>query len=749
MNKYIKMNEKYFYHNLTATEKDNFEIISTKEFKRIQDKHTSLLVNKLKGDKYFENIFGIEFSDEQLKAIVTNDNNTYIIASAGSGKTTVLIAKVYYLIKYKKINPKKIMVTSYTNEACKELKLRFNKIGISDVSVNTINKYGYDIIMNHNKKKILKDKNNVWNIIFGSELIKNKSVLEKIFKELLYTLPSLTNIYELILEFQKNKLHYFKNVYRNHLEEKSKSNEYITLSGDKVKSRGEQIIANFLFEYNIDFIYEKKFSSDEYPNNYFKTDFYLKDYDVYWEHWGVDNNNQVPDEWYEKSVQNTLSKELYLKFEQDEKNPYLRNMKIKKKIYKKKNLKLFETSFGELISINGKQDEVNQYLSKKLSNFGIKNSKLDEEKLLKKILSNAFSPIKNEIIDVCEKIKKLKMDRTSFLKLNSNNLTLANLVYDILDQYNLFLYSNNLIDFSDQLILSTEILNKNKQFDRYEYLLIDEYQDIDKITLDFINACRSSEEKTSLIAIGDDYQSIYGFKGSDPSFFIDSSDLTLPRKEIFLNTNYRSNQAIINLAEKFINLNENKINKKSVSFESKSKLNLSCIYTDKEHDVSKLKRNLKKDLDFFYLTRSNKFNNQEKILESLIECIKNSNYSRLKPIIKQLRKSDSKSFELVHGLLDNAILSKNSKISTIHKSKGLETDWVILSNPFYARYRNDSLEAILNLTDEEKHIEEERRILYVAITRAKKGIILIIDEYNKININNYEIIEMFNETTNL
>ena len=137
----------------------------------------------------------------------------------------------------------------------------------------------------------------------------------------------------------------------------------------------------------------------------------------------------------------------------------------------------------------------------------------------------------------------------------------------IYDKYQNYLLNNNLIDFDDLLLLTYEILNKNEDLtkeisNKYQYIMVDEYQDTNEIQLLLLKKLCSTHN--NICVVGDDDQSIYGFRGANHKNILEF-ERDFNAKVIKLELNYRSTNQILNAANSLISFNKNRYNKKLIS----------------------------------------------------------------------------------------------------------------------------------------------------------------------------------------
>lgn len=126
-------------------------------------------------DNYLDNIFNeinpnIKLDDEQKRVVLNNSKNALIVAGAGSGKTTVISAKVKYLIDIKKVNSGKILVISFTRESVNDLKKQIINGLKLEITIQTFHKLALSIIGENTQYKICDNLENILNIYFSRDI---------------------------------------------------------------------------------------------------------------------------------------------------------------------------------------------------------------------------------------------------------------------------------------------------------------------------------------------------------------------------------------------------------------------------------------------------------------------------------------------------------------------------------------------------------------------------------------------------
>ena len=227
--------------------------------------------------------------EEQKAAIITDDKHNLVVAAAGSGKTEVLINRIAYLLEKKpnNIKPNRILAIAFQAKAKDEIKKRLRELSnadlfnVDEVNVRTFHKLGKDIYERYLGRKIphtcIVNDNEANRKI--KEIYENKLNTDANF------LPSLLKLHEIL---QRSLQH--KNG-EAVLREKE-LDLYIAIDNTRVNSIAEKVIMDFLLTHKIN---GEKIEVQYEPNlNQFKPDFYLRGFDLYIEHWGLDKNGKVP-----------------------------------------------------------------------------------------------------------------------------------------------------------------------------------------------------------------------------------------------------------------------------------------------------------------------------------------------------------------------------------------------------------------------------------------------------------------------
>ncbi len=262
---------------------------------------------------------------------------------------------------------------------------------------------------------------------------------------------------------------------------------------------------------------------------------------------------------------------------------------------------------------------------------------------------------------------------------------------------------HSLIDFRDMMDFTINIMTGNRSLKkavraRYRYILIDEFQDTSEDNFKLIRLLLNNKSP-NLFIVGDDWQSIYGFRNARIEYIVRIRKYFPDAKVYKLNINYRSRKEIISLSNNFISRNKYRTSKKLKSFRGNG--------------------------GYISYRQVGSFSEEPEFIRNIIESGKNNSGSvavlyrnnwqgeYLKNKLMQKTTGNFNSMDLDSMNLDSMNLD-SINFMTMHSSKGLEFDSVIITGV------SDEI-----IPDISSDIEEERRLLYVAMTRARDNLYII------------------------
>ena len=696
--------------------------------------------------------------DQQIAAISSVHEHTQVTARAGSGKTTTLVTRTLFLMRHCRVAPSEILILAFNRKAAHEIRKRLLSLFDNDAEAEIKNEFNRLKNEPENRRK-------------AADEIEAKAV-DKISSKLNITLPHVMTFHALaysivhpeesllydeseggsqklsqtvqqviddhlrIPKFREKirnlMLTHFRDDWERIVEgrhDQSKeeflrfrrSLPHFSLRGEQVKSYGEKLIANFLFEYDITYKYERNhwWNGINYRPDF--TVFKTEKSGVIIEYFGLTGDPDY-DEMSEK------------------KREYWKN---------KHNWTFLELTPKEITN----KGEIHFYekLKDALQHQGIRCKRLSEDEIWEKIRDRAidrFTKASKGFIARCRKLSLTVSDLRLKAKAHSAHTpeesAFIEIVCLIYDAYLERISATGEEDFDGLMRRATEEVNcGNTIFKRrstdgdlgsLRHICIDEFQDFSDLFYQLLSAIRKSSPEAKLFCVGDDWQAINGFAGSDLRFFKQFKQYVGDSRCLNISTNYRSAPAIVEAGNALM------LGHGTPAVASKDKERAGRVLVSNLDDFkpSSIEENVHSgDI----ITPA--------VLRVLGKALSSSDDTRIVLLCRTNKipyfikykniaaKGGSRSLD---DYLDHirSYLPKDRRervtISTAHKYKGLEKKMVIIldlvqrSYPLihpdwqFTRILGNSLENI---------VEEERRLLYVALTRAEEDLFIFTENRNK------------------
>ena len=483
---------------------------------------------------------GHDLSDDQQRAIIRNGTYNQVIAAAGTGKTLALTYRVAYLIN-EGVLAENILLLTYTKEAKKEMEARLaDEFGIKDVEVRTLHAFAYKIATQATDDRVNvarnQDKRNLVDDVLNDEKAAGGEFEDHYVQFLAHydAESSESNTLEERADYAAEQ----------------RKGTFDTLGGDTVETRAEKEIADFLFTHNVRYQYQAIAEwADTMPTGgSYRPSFYLPKHDTYIEHWPVTEAGEVPP-WVDED---TEALERRLAWAKEE----------------------FENSEYDLLETYTFEDEVGRIprvLTHRLATVDITVEQMGFEEFVDETFeyNEVEESIKDSFIDFIGNAKTFDISAEEIPERldesNPRQYHFGHCGRILLKRYNEFLASNNLIDFDDMIYDAIEAIRQDlaSYTEAYDQLLVDEFQDV---AMSQIRLVRQfvGPTKAKLFCVGDDWQSIYSFQGSEVQYFVDFEEHFGPPVKTFLTRNYRCPEKVLDAGNDLIDHNEDQI-EKSVS----------------------------------------------------------------------------------------------------------------------------------------------------------------------------------------
>lgn len=645
----------------------------------------------MRNKDFFDHVLKYPLDNQQRRAIISEEDNCLVVSSAGSGKTSSIVGKVEYLTKIKHINPREILLISYTQKAAQELTNRMNIEGLKGY---TFHKLALDIIARENQAK-------------PSICDNTDAVFVSIFHELLAQENFKKAVFDYFVDYQESEQEKLMQDRRNSLSEQ-KSGKLKALFPDMdgnavyVRSEQEKKLCFVLTSLGLKFRYEECYEHALMDENHsqYRPDFsiyYEKDgklQRLYLENFGVDEHGMVP-LWFAKDKGISY---------QEANARYGDGITWKREVHKK-----FHTLLIETTSADFHYFDILQKVRKTLQKEHIPFQEIPQETLYDMVLpknslkEKAFIRLAVTFITLmktnCKSLEEIR-NQARMADDERSLFIIDNIITPVYDKYVQYMREKNLKDFTDIIIEATSICNQ-KEGEEYKYIIVDEFQDISMDRYRFLLTLRKGKEQAQLFCVGDDWQSIYRFSGSDMSLFTDFESYFGVTDVKKIETTYRFGYPLVDYSSNFIQKNPIQIKKSITAFNQGIKTDMLFYEYDKTNyasTISGIVESIPSDKSIFLLGR---YSFDDYYLSYSFKSIKRGN----------------KFFYIIGG--------REVEFLTMHKSKGLEADYVIIlqcnegSFGFPSAISDDPILNLIVGKGDEFPYGEERRLFYVAMTRAK------------------------------
>ncbi len=663
-------------------------------WKKINKEHTE---SELVASKWLlSNVEKLPLNDEQARAVICFDNRVQVAASAGSGKTSTMVAKAAYAIDRGFFQPKEIVMLAFNKDAAEELAQRaeqsFARLKMDNVKVRakTFHRLGLAIIGYATKKK---PRVPDW-------VVKEKLAFEKL-EELIDQLKSnevgFRSRWDLFRLVFGRDLPAFKSM-KVPPKQNSKAGRLIPIQGDPVKSLEECMIANWLHYNGVEYVYERPYEHDTATETHsqYHPDFYYPAIGLYHEHFALNEHGQPPEHF----------------------EGYLKEALWKRALHREHGTRLIETTSHQI-----RENTWVEHLTRELTSRGIK---LDP---------NPDRPVPPGRQPPLSAMKLIGLIRTFIAHVKSNCLTEQDLLARVEElpasvfkhRYRMFLdilwpvmkaWDAELkrvggLDFEDMLVQAAEHVEQGRCSPKFRLVMADEFQDASRARARLCRALVSAPGR-HFFAVGDDWQSINRFAGADVSVMTDFTTFFGSGQLLKLEQTFRCPQALCDVSSRFV---------------SKNPVQLSKTVYSKTPPVGPAAQAV-------MLPRMDSVGPAiVRFLESLVAGLIDGSIPKAKDRLIRVcilgRYNDEESYVPTDW---RARFGRYIQVSflSVHRSKGTEADYVILpamvsrkrGRSFPSTMTDDPVLGLVMPKGDAYEFAEERRLFYVALTRARRTVLM-------------------------
>ncbi|MBA6326737.1 UvrD-helicase domain-containing protein [Colwellia sp. MB02u-6] len=654
---------------------------------------------------FFDNVESNPLTLHQRRACIIDNDNNLLLAGAGTGKTSVMVGRAGYLFNSQQAQHSEMLLLAYGRKAADQMDERIkDKLVTTEISATTFHSLGLNIIAQ------VEGAQPSLSVLATDETIKSKWV-QGCFERLI---NQHAQYRYLIIEYFTKYYYVERNDFDfNSLGEYYQyltDNDIRSLKGDKVKSFGELTIANWLFNHGIEYQYQASYvhKLETIVRRQYQPNFFLPELNVYIEYYVTD--------------------------EQGNTAPYIDKKAYHEAITWKRNThQHYQTSCLELSYAQHKQGRLISALEAFFTRQKIAVELLPDEAILESLKeSGRITVLASLFCQLVGLYKAADVDSTLEGALNHSlkDKIIAHsadpqqttkalvLLKPILIAYEAHLKHQAEIDFEDMINKALAYVQTGQFQSPWRYIMVDEFQDISAPRARLVKALRDNNKACSIFAVGDDWQAIYRFSGADLRLTTGFADYFGATTQSVLDKTFRFNNQISKVATNFISKNPAQIHK-----------NINAFKQVQAPAVSLLKR------------ENAAFNSSNK---KVIDELENGAVDDVLAAISA-KVSQPVSVYLLARFwfqlpsktalkrLNNQYSLLNIEAQSFHASKGKEADYVIImglkkgAHGFPSEKATPALLDALLAKKEAFAFAEERRLFYVALTRAKDRVYIIAD----------------------
>jgi len=639
---------------------------------------------------FFDTVEKSPLTDEQVEACICMDDNVLVVAAAGSGKTSTMVAKVGYVLRQRLATPDQILLLAFNREAAAELGERIRERladfpGIEDVTTKTFDGFGLSVIGEATGQKPrlahwVSDREDVAEIADIAHCLGASD-------------PSFKHDWDL-----------FRTVYARDVgaageradpeDFDGRKRGFRTADGKLVKSKEELLIANWLFYNGVSYAYERAYEHDTATEQHsqYHPDFFYPDIGLYHEHFALDERGQAP-----------------AHFGDD----YVAGVRWKRALHAEKGTELFETTSAEIRS-----DEALRRLAEALVsrgvilNFDPTRETVGPPPMTDQQLASTLRIFQQHVKS--NRLSQSELEKAAglhgVLGHDYRSRLFLKLYERVASEWERRLQQCGCIDFEDMLRLAADHIEAGRYESRFKVILADEFQDSSRARVRLLHALTRASDEVHLTVVGDDWQGINRFAGADlramsefGSFFSHSTTLQLT-------TTFRCPQALCEVSSAFVQANPKQLKK--------------TVHSTSTFDNRPLQafgfKNLAKADDHI----EQQLSHMAKLLtEGRLEAGKGG---RTRVLFLGRYKNDRPESlsRWQRKFADQLVID----FKTVHASKGLEAEYVYVlrliegRRGFPSQIEDDPVLQLAMPDADTFPMAEERRLFYVALTRASRQV---------------------------
>lgn len=621
-------------------------------------------------------------TEEQRRAVCMDDDRNLVVAGAGSGKTSVMVAKAGWIVERGDRRPEELLLLAFARNARDELaqriEERLGETAAGAMNVETFHSLGLSIIgETEGRRPPL------------AKTAGDDTALLDLLKGIITKLQDHPRHGQAVVRW----LAYGATPYRSEHEFQSKgeywdyvrNQEIRSMQGELVKSFEECSIANFLYLNGVRYEYERPYEHDTATarKSQYKPDFYLPDAGIYIEHFALSENGDTP-----PFIDPT---------------EYTASRKWKLELHAKHGTTLIETFSHEQAA-----GRLRKRLAEKLRAHGVALKPIPRAEAFAVLNEQGrVAPFTRLVATFLQHFKGARLSieaveaRASKKRDAGRSEAFLRVFRPIFERYEAKLAESGEIDFHDMINRATEHVSAGRYRNPFGYILVDEFQDISPGRAALLKALLAQSPGAQLFAVGDDWQAIFRFAGSDIAVMRGFEEHFGAATRTDLETTFRCSDGLCDVATRFVLRNPAQIRKNVSPVRC---LEGPGVWIGGDGARPPLREAL------------NRIATEAAQGEGRPSVLLLGRYRHLSPNMGLLRRNHPDVY------LD---------YRTVHAAKGLEADYVVVLDICGGRYGfpteiiDDPLVDLVLAAPEEHPNAEERRLFYVALTRARRRTYLL------------------------
>ncbi|WP_417480587.1 UvrD-helicase domain-containing protein [Maricaulis maris] len=647
---------------------------------------------------FFDTVESMPLTPEQRLSVVVDEDATLVLAGAGSGKTSVITAKAAYLVKAGIRKPSELLLLAFAKDAAIEMSERIEARCGVPVAARTFHALAYEIIGEVEGEKPP----------LAPTATDDKAFLSLMKEILRHIVATASEIAQTVIGWFAGFFDDFPTEWdfktKHEWYAQIESRNLRTLQGETVNSFEELLIANWLFKNGVAYEYEPSYEHklEKTGRRVYTPDFRLKESGIYIEHFGVRKKRG-------RDGKEELTTAPYV-----DRDDYLEGMDWKRKVHAEHETVLVETYSWEREEgrlLDALADKLEPHVTlrpipdieiyDRVAEVGVVDG-------FTSLMGTFLRHFKNggyRVEDCSDKARTLKMGKRA-----EAFLTIFGAVYR---EYQSRL--GDRIDFEDMVNRATAFVENGRYQSPFRHILVDEFQDISTGRAKLIQALKRQHSDAKVFAVGDDWQSIYRFAGSDihimrnfgAEFGGSYAGGAGVHRTVDLGRTFRSVDKIALAARRFVLRNPAQITKTVIPAGETDEPSIKIAWT--RRDTGEMALN---DAVAALAATEGRGGGKPSILIL-------GRYRFLRPDVGRLQRQNP---------------GATITFKTIHASKGLEADHVIILGAdnakmgFPSMIVDDPLLSLVSPEAEPYPNAEERRVMYVAVTRARRTVTILASE---------------------